>query len=101
MAVFPIDGQGLGILAAKINNGLNIRMEMMGRGSIGLDLGNDLATQDLLGKLPAITGRDEPVPAVALLDQLQLRGEVNAGLCLKTVDYFMAVAIKENELDTS
>lgn len=76
-------------------------MEMMGRGSIGLDLGNDLATQDLLGKLSAITGRDEPVPVVSFLYQLQLRGEVNTGLSLKAVNDFMTFAVKENELDTS
>lgn len=78
-----------------------MRMEMMGRGSIGLDLGDDLATQDFLGKLSAITGGDEPVPGESLLDQLQLRGEVNAGLGLKTVNDFMTIAVKENELDAS
>jgi len=73
----------------------------MGRGGVGLDLGDHIAAQYLLRQLPAIPGRDETIPAVLLLDQTQLRGEIDGGLGLKTVDYLPGFTIEQYEFDAA
>lgn len=73
----------------------------MGRCCVSLDFGDDIAAQYFLRKLSAVPGGDEMVPGILLLDQMQLRGEVDGCLGLKAVNYPMIFTIEKHEFDAS